>query len=81
MPWQNTAGTFGLITVTLVKDQLYFWDIPLFPQSETTVEFQVERLTFPHRGACYLVHWWYAGHSLRAGHATSVVKSRGLRHS
>ena len=32
------AGTFGLITVTLVKDQLYLWDIPLFPQSETTFE-------------------------------------------
>ena len=32
------AGTFGLVTVTLVKNQLYLWDIPLFPQSETTFE-------------------------------------------
>ena len=40
------AGTFGLITVTLVKDQLYLWDLPLFPQSETTFESSIATVEF-----------------------------------
>ena len=40
------VGTFGLINVSLVKDQLYFWDIPLFPQSEAKFESSIATVEF-----------------------------------
>ena len=46
------AGEYGprqgppLVTVTLLNDQLYFWDFPLFPQSDTRFDSSVASIEF-----------------------------------
>jgi len=32
------VGTYGQINISLVDDRLYLFDMPLFPQSETTFD-------------------------------------------
>jgi len=46
------AGEYGLgqgpplVTVTLLNDQLYFWDFPLFPQSDTLFDSSLDSIEF-----------------------------------
>jgi hypothetical protein len=42
------AGAYepGDTTISLVNDQLYVWDIPLFPQSETLFDSRLARMEF-----------------------------------